>query len=59
MFTNEVFAIIYSYLSILERTESQSTSRVQTSKHTKIKNKIVAFSTFLNAIREIFTNNDV
>ena len=59
MFINEIFAIIYSYLSILERTEAQSTSRVQTSKHTKVKNKIVAFSTFLNAIRENFTKNDV
>ena len=59
IFTNEVFSIIYSYLSILERTEAQSTSPVQTSKHTKVRNKIVAFSTFLNAIRENFTNNDV
>ena len=58
-FTDEVLTIIYSYLSILERTEAQSTSPVQTSKHTKIRNKIVAFSTFLNAIRENFTNNDV
>ena len=59
IFTNEVFAIIYTYLSILERTEAQSTSPVQTSKHTKIGNKIAAFSTFLSAIRENFTNNDV
>ena len=59
IFTNEVFAIIYSYISILERTEAQSTSPVQTSKHTKLRKEIVAFSTFLNAIRENFTNNDV
>ena len=58
-FTNEVLTIIYSYLSILERTEAQITSPVQTSKHTKVRNEIVAFSTFLNAIRENFTNNDV
>ena len=58
-FTNEVFAIIYSYLSILERTEAQSTSPIQTSTHTKVRNEIVAFSTFLHAIRENFTNNDV
>ena len=51
IFTNEVFAIIYIYLSILERTEAQSTSPVQTSKHTKVRNEIAAFSTFLNAIR--------
>ena len=59
IFTNEVFAIIFCYLSILERTEAQSTSPVQTSKHTKVRNKIAAFSIFLNAIRENFTNNDV
>ena len=59
IFTNEVFAIIYTYLSILERTEAQSTSPVKTSKHTKVRNKIAAFSTFLNAIREHFTKNDV
>ena len=59
IFNNEIFAIIYSYLSILERTEVQSTSPMQTSKHTKVRNKIAAFSTFLNAIRKNFTNNDV
>ena len=59
IFTNEVFAIIYSYLSILERTEAQSTSPVQTSKHTKVRNENAPFSTFLNAIRENYTNNDV
>ena len=57
--TNEVFAIIYTYISILERTEAQSTSPVQTTKHTKVRNEIAAFSTILNAIRENFTNNDV
>ena len=59
IFTNEVFALIYSYISILERTEAQSTSPVQTSKLLKVRNAIAAFSTFLNAIRENFTNNDV
>ena len=29
IFTNEVFAIIYSYISILEKTEVQSTSPIQ------------------------------
>ena len=48
-----------SDISILEKTEAQSTSPVQTSKHTKVRNEIIAFSTFLNAIRENFTNNDV
>ena len=52
LFTNDVFSIIYSYLSILEKTETQSTSPVQTSRHTNVRNEIVAFSEFLNAIRE-------
>ena len=44
MFINEIFAIIYSYISILERTEAQSTSPVQTSKHTKVRNEIATNS---------------
>ena len=32
----EAFRIIYSYLSILEKSESQGTSPVQTSKHTTV-----------------------
>ena len=59
IFTNEVFAIIYSYISILEKTEVQSTSPTETSKHTKIRNEITIFSTFLHIIRKTFTNNDV
>ena len=59
IFPNEVFAIIYSNIFILERTEAQSTSPVQTSKHTKVRYEIAAFSTFLNAICESFNNNDV
>ena len=48
--TNDIdleFAIIYSYISILEKTEAQSTSPTQTSKHTKVRKEITAFSTFL------------
>ena len=59
IFTNEVFAIIYSYISILENTEVQSTSPTETSKHTKVRNEITIFSTFLHIIRKNFTNNDV
>ena len=59
IFTNEVFAKIYSYLSILERKKAQSTSPVQTSGHTKVRIEIAAFSTFLNTIHENFTSNDV
>ena len=52
--TNEVFAIMYSYISILEKTDVQSTSPTETSKHTKVKNEITIFSTFLHIIRENF-----
>ena len=35
IFTNEVFAIIYTYLVLLETTKAQSTSPIQSSKHAK------------------------
>ena len=50
IFTNEVFAIIYSYISILEKTEVQSISPTKTSKHRKKRNEITVFSTFLHII---------
>ena len=59
IFTNEVFAIIYTYISILEKTEFQSISPTETSKHTKVRNKIALFSTFLHIIKENFTKDDV
>ena len=46
-------------MSILERTETESTSPVQTSRHTNDRNEIAAFSTFLNTIRENFSNNEI
>ena len=49
---------IYSYLSILENTETQSTSPVQTSRHTNVRIEVTAFSAFLNTIRENFSNNE-
>ena len=55
IFTNEVFAVIYSYISILEKTEVQSISPNETSKHTKVRNEITVFSTFLHIICENFT----
>ena len=57
--TNEVFAVIYSYISILEKTEVQSISPTETSKHTKVRNEITVFSTFLHIIRKNFTKEDV
>ena len=59
IFTNDVFAIIYNYLSILERTAIESTSPVQTSRHTNVRNEIAAISAFLNTIRENFSNNEI
>ena len=59
IFTNEFFAIIYSFISILEKTEVQSISPTETSKHTKVRNEITVFSTFLHIIRKNFTKDDV
>ena len=59
IFPNEVFAVIYNYISILEKTEVQSISPTETSKHTKVRNEITVFSTFLHIIRKNFTNSDV
>ena len=56
---NEVFAVKNSYISILEKTEVQSISPTETSKHTKVRNEITVFSTFLYIIRENFTKKDV
>ena len=58
-FTNEVLAIIYSYISILEKTEVQSISPTETSRHTKVRNEITVFPTFLHIIRKNFTKEDV
>ena len=46
IFTNEIFAIIYSYLYILERAEAQSTSPVQTSNTQKLETKSLHFQHF-------------
>ena len=59
LLTNDVFSIINIYLSILEKTETQSTSPVQTSRHTNVRNKIAAFSEFLETIRENLSNNEL
>ena len=59
IFTNEVFAVIYSYISISEKTEVQSISPTETSKNTKVRIEITVFSTFLHIIRKNFTKEDV
>ena len=59
IFTNEVFQIVYSYLSILEKPECQGTSPVQTSKHATVRHEIAIFSEFLDTIRENLTINEV
>ena len=59
IFTNEVFAIIYTYISILEKTDFQSISPTEISKHTKVRQEITLFSTFLHIIKESFTKDDV
>ena len=59
IFFIEVFKKIYSYLSILEKPESQGTSPVQTSKHTTVRHEIAIFSEYLNTICENLTSNEV
>ena len=60
IFTNEVFAIIYSYISILENEiPIPNVSPTETSKHTKVRHEITLFSTFLHIIKENFTKNEV
>ena len=46
-FTNDVFSIIYSYLSIVELKGTQSESPTQTSRHTTLGQKVCIFSRFL------------
>ena len=59
LFTDKIFAVIHSYISILEKTEVQSISPTETSKYTKVRNEITVFSTFLHIIRKNFTKEDV
>ena len=60
IFTNEVFAIIYSYISILEnKNPIPHISPNETSKHIKVRHEITLFSSFLNIIKENFTKDDV
>ena len=56
IFTDDVFSLIYSYLSIIELDETQSDSSTQTSRHTIVRQKIHIFSKFLKAIRENLIN---
>ena len=60
IFTNEVFQIIYSYLSILEKPESHGTSPVQTTNNATVtRYEITAFSEYLDTIRENLTCNEI
>ena len=44
---------------MIEKTETESTSPVQTSRHTNVKNEIALFSAFLNTICEKFSSNEI
>ena len=57
IFTNDVFSLIYSYISILELETLQSDSPTQTSRQTVVREEIHIFSKFLNTIRENLTND--
>ena len=56
IFTNEIFAIIYCYISILEKTEVQSISPTETSNNAKVRNEITVFSTLVKFSRTICRN---
>ena len=60
IFTNEVFAIIYSYISILENEiPITNVSPTETSKHLRVRHEITLLSSYLNIIKENFTKDDV
>ena len=60
IFTNEVFAIIYSYISILQNEiQIPNVSPTETSKHIRVRHEITLLSTFLNIIKENFTKDEV
>ena len=60
IFTNEVFAIIYSYISILENEiPIPNVSPTETSKYIRVRHEITLFSTFLHIIKENFTKDEV
>ena len=60
IFTNEVFAIIYSYISILENEiQIPNVSPTETSKHIRVRHEITLLSSFLNIIKENFTKEEV
>ena len=59
IFTNDVFSLTYSFLSILDTSESQRDSPIQTSQHTTVRQEIGIFSELLNAIRENLTSNEI
>ena len=60
IFTNEVFAIIYSYISILENEiPTPNVSPTETSKHIRVRHEITLLSSFLNIIKENFTKDEV
>ena len=46
IFTNDVFSLIYSYISILETKEPQSDSPTQTTRHTIVRQEITHFQIF-------------
>ena len=60
IFTNEVFAIIYSYISILENEiPITNVSPTETSKHLRVRHEITLLSSYLNIIKENFTKDEV
>ena len=59
IFTNDVFSLIYSYISILELKETQKESPTQTCRHSTVRQQICNISKFLNTIRENGISNQI
>ena len=59
IFTNEFFAIIYSYISILENEiPIPNVSPTETSKHIRVRHEITLLSSFVNIIKENFIKKE-
>ena len=59
IFTNDIFSINYSYVSILESNETFFASPPQLSRHAIVRLEISLFSQFQDSIREILTDNKI
>ena len=59
IFTNDVFSITFSYLSILDMKKTHGDEPTQTSPRTAVRQEISTFSKNLSTICENLTNNEI